>query len=258
MRFNEVVNFGQTLTCLPDQSEIRHIPQFYRASADYAYRLGGPIVRRFIDALPLSKDFKYLSIDSRVHMLMPGWMPCIGGWHCDDFYRPGQPGNVAAGGPVQPALERIKEDGKYSMHHAFVIGETAPTEFIVSPFDMAIPEIKEGDNLYAGFDKRIEQVLEDQPFAECKFCGESWDLFRECSVAGDGLHSIKEKIGLATTRIKSGQIVSFDCFAFHRGTVAKESGWRIFMRATESNHWEPQNEIRTQTQVYLESFHAGW
>lgn len=232
MRFNEVVNFGQTLTCLPDQSEIRHIPQFYRASADYAYRLGGPIVRRFIDALPLSKDFKYLSIDSRVHMLMPGWMPCIGGWHCDDFYRPGQPGNVAAGGPVQPALERIKEDGKYSMHHAFVIGETAPTEFIVSPFDMKVPETLEGENLYSKFDKTIEDDFK-------------WS--REVST-----------YGIETKLITPGQIVSFDCFAFHRGTVAKESGWRIFMRATESNHWAPQNEIRTQTQVYLESFHAGW
>jgi len=225
MRFNENVKFGAELpaSVIPDQKEIRHIPQFYRASADYAYRLGGPMVRKFIDSLPLDPRFKYLSIDSRVHMLMPGWMPCIGGWHCDDFYRPAATANVAAFSPVQPDLEGIVRDDKYSKHHALVIGDMAPTEFITSPFNMEIPTVKPGENLYKLFDDMIEQ-----------------------------------NTMLASSFIKPGQIVSFDCFDFHRGTVAQSSGWRLFMRATESNHWEPQNEIRTQTQVYLESFHAGW
>jgi hypothetical protein len=232
MRFNENVKFGQILTDMPAESEIRHIPQFYRASADYAYRLGGPVVRKFIDALPLDSRFKYLSIDSRVHMLMPGWMPCIGGWHCDDFYRPGQVGNVAAGGPVQPDLEGIIRDDKYSKHHAFVVGNVAPTEFITTPFNMEIPHINPGENLYKKFDDYINWAI-------------AWGSSRNYP-------------DIKTAFIKSGQIVSFDCFDFHCGTVATSSGWRLFMRATESNHWEPQNEIRTQTQVYLESFHAGW
>lgn len=241
MRFNENVRFGTTLpsNVIPDQSEIRHVPQFYRASADYAYRLGGPMVRKFIDLLPLDPRFKYLSIDSRVHMLMPGWMPCIGGWHCDDFYRPGQAVNVAAGGPVQPDLEGIVRDDKYSKHHCLVIGDTAPTEFITTPFNLEMPTLKPGENLYAKFDEEIEMELHS-----------FIDTGSEEGVVSDSK--------IKTAFIKPGQIVSFDCFDFHRGTVAKTSGWRLFMRATESNHWEPQNEIRTQTQVYLESFHAGW
>lgn len=233
MRFNENVKFGPILTDLPSQSEIRHIPQFYRASADYAYRLGGPIVRKFIDNLPLDSRFKYLSIDSRIHMLMPGWMPCIGGWHCDDFYRPQATPNVAAFSPVQPDLAGIVRDDKYSKHHAFVIGDIAPTEFVVKPFNMEIPQIKEGQNLY----KKFDDLINDRIAMETALRGSS---------------------SIETGFIKSGQIVSFDCFDFHRGTVSQGSGWRLFMRATESNHWEPQNEIRTQTQVYLESFHAGW
>lgn len=239
MRFNENVRFGHIIPAsdLPDQSEIRHIPQFYRASADYAYRLGGPMVRKFIDALPLDKRFKYLSIDSRIHMLMPGWMPCIGGWHCDDFYRPAAVPNVAAFSPVQPDLEGIVRDEKYSKHHALVIGNTAPTEFIVTPFNMDIPSVKPGENLYKLFDDLIEQEL---------------DSFIDSDQGCVSNSSIE------TACITPGQIVSFDCFDFHRGTVAQFSGWRMFIRATESNHWEPQNEIRTQTQVYLENFHAGW
>jgi hypothetical protein len=235
MRFNENVKFGTMLPsdCIPDQKEIRHIPQFYRASADYAYRLGGPVVRKFIDLLPLDTRFKYVSIDSRIHMLMPGWMPCIGGWHCDDFYRPQATPNVAAFSPVQPDLQGIVRDDKYSKHHALVIGDMAPTEFITTPFNMEIPIIKPHQNLYAVMDKWIEDRMPD--------------------ISDASYFPI-----LGSTFIKPGQIVSFDCFDFHRGTVAQSSGWRMFMRATESNHWEPQDEIRTQTQVYLESFHAGW
>lgn len=252
MRFNENVKFGSIFPAgdLPDQKELRHIPQFYRASADYAYRLGGPVVRKFIDALPLDKRFKYLSIDSRVHMLMPGWMPCIGGWHCDDFYRPTN---------EQPDLQGIVRDEKYSKHHALVIGNVAPTEFISTPFNLEIPKVENGKNLYAAFDKWIESELKSQPYAECKYCGnDAGFLFKPCAGAGDGLHAIHGTYTMKTAFIQSGQTVSFDCFDFHRGTVSKGSGWRLFMRATESNHWEPQNEIRTQTQVYLENFHAGW
>ena len=222
------------------------------------------MVRKFIDSLPLDSRFKYLSIDSRVHMLMPGWMPCIGGWHCDDFYRPGQVGNHATGGPVQPDLEGIIRDEKYSKHHALVIGDTAPTEFITTPFNLEIPTIKPGENLYKKFDQLIEQELESFIGTyRCRNCHEEETIFtRACNVNGDGLHRSEtvtvSNSSIKTTFITPGQIVSFDCFDFHRGTVATASGWRLFMRATESNHWEPQNEIRTQTQVYLESFHAGW
>ncbi len=220
--FNRYLDFGQVIPAeaLPDQSEIRHIPQFFRASAEYAYRLGGPAIRKIIDSVPFTAGYKHISVDVRVHMLMPGWMPCIGGWHCDDFYRPtnGQPDMVGL----------LAQRDKQSRHTTICVGPVAMTEFITTPFEMDVPTEEElaGENLYGRFTREINQRI----------------------AAGE----------LRTDRCVSGQLTHFDCFDFHRGMVSEGSGWRMFMRVTESNIWEPKNEIRTQTQVYLQSFEAGW
>lgn len=219
MLFNNHVKFGNVLALKPNQDEIRHIPQFFRASADYAYRLGGEHIRGIIDALPLSPGFKYISIDVRVHMLMPGWLPCIGGWHCDDFYRPTE---------KQPDLNSIVKDNKYCKHHTIVFGPVAMTEFAVTPITLYVPTDEElkGANLYGFFNKKLNDFI--------------------------------EKKAIETKRCTDGQMISFDSFDFHRGMESEGSGWRMFLRATESNHWEPKNEIRTQTQVYLKDFGQGW
>lgn len=41
------------------------------------------LARRFLECLP---EGRYI-VDSRTHMLMPGWLPCIGGWHLDEVKR---------------------------------------------------------------------------------------------------------------------------------------------------------------------------
>jgi hypothetical protein len=218
--FNRNVAFGPTLSGMPDQNELRHVPMFYRASASYAYRLGGPFVRKVIDSVPLDPRFRHVSIDSRVHMLMPGWLPCIGGWHCDDFWRPTG---------KQPDLADISIDNdNYCRHHTVCVGPVAMTEFCVTPIEMNVyDEVNlPGENIYARYNQEID---------------------------------VQANRGMVETRkAVSGQLVSFDSFAFHRGTVSEGHGWRLFMRVTESNHWEPKDEIRTQTQVYLQSFEAGW
>lgn len=223
MLFNANVKFqGYPVAELPTQDEIRHIPQFFRSDADYVYRLGGPFLRKFIGSLPLNKTnrFKYLSIDARVHMLKPSWYPCPTGWHCDDFYRPtGQ----------QPDLNNLVQDGHYSIHHAMFVGPCSRTQFILLPFEQRVPSAEQlgNRNLYDWFNEKIEQrkldlMLYDDTFAS------------------------------------SGELVTFNCFDFHRCTAAERDGWRLFVRATETNHYVPQNEIRTQTQVYLKDLGAGW
>lgn len=37
----------------------------------------------YVSALP---DGRYI-VDTKVHMLKPGWLPCIGGWHFDEIHR---------------------------------------------------------------------------------------------------------------------------------------------------------------------------
>jgi hypothetical protein len=74
--------------CLPPftQEEVKREPMLFNCSAEAARRLGGPITRAFLDRLPPDYGDPVV-IDTRVHMLMPGWYPCIPGWHHDDVPR---------------------------------------------------------------------------------------------------------------------------------------------------------------------------
>ncbi len=71
-------------------AEIKAEPMLYSADRAFALEHGGPITREFIELLDLGAGWEEpneLVIDSRVHMLMPGWYPCIPGWHVDDASR---------------------------------------------------------------------------------------------------------------------------------------------------------------------------
>lgn len=58
---------------------------FYRADMGFAWKHGGPITQDFLGLLPQDWYDSPVTIDSRVHMLMPGWYPCIPGMHHDDI-----------------------------------------------------------------------------------------------------------------------------------------------------------------------------
>lgn len=66
---------------------IKNEPMFFNCDLDFAYEHGGEITRDFILGLP--DDWYHCNpvIDSRVHMLMDGWYPCIPGYHHDDVPR---------------------------------------------------------------------------------------------------------------------------------------------------------------------------
>src|SRR5262245_43743261 len=68
-------------------SQVKAEPMFFAAGGDFARRHGGPITQAVLAALPADWRSCPLVIDSRVHMLMPGWYPCIPGWHLDDVPR---------------------------------------------------------------------------------------------------------------------------------------------------------------------------
>lgn len=195
--------------------EIRQLPQFFRATPEYVYRLGGPAYRRILDRAPLEGKHKYISIDSRVHMLNPGQLACIGGWHCDDFHRPGTEGqpdlfDVAA----TPWLQH--------RHHALILGmASASTVFAAQPFELPDSALR-APAVYKACHKKIEAI-------------------------GPVLHYLTP-----------GEFASFGALDFHKGQPAKGPGWRLFVRITETNTYEPKNELRTQTQVYIIDESAGW
>lgn len=55
----------------------------FQATADFAREYGGQFVRDVLEQVE-GLDPEYpLIVDSKIHMLKPGWLPCIPGWHVD-------------------------------------------------------------------------------------------------------------------------------------------------------------------------------
>ena len=209
---NGVSRIGELADILEKHEELKFIPQFFRADADFTYRYGGQVMRDFLSLIPGRSGWKYVSVDTRINMLMQSWYPCIPGWHCDDFYRP-------TGG--QPDLSRLKENA-WAEHYAAVVGDCSLTEFIKNPIDLPLLTSDNRVPVYGLYNKMIEEMKPE------------------------------------TFRVKSGEVFRFSPTDFHRGTPAVKNGWRMFARLTFSNHYEPKNEIRTQTQVYLTDLGVGW
>ena len=131
-----------------EKEEINKEPMFYRANADFAYEHGGVITRQFLDNLP--DDWKNIpvTIDSRVHMLMPGWFPCIPGMHHDDIPRTRE--------DRQPNYAQLDYSADHIM--GLVNGDVAPTKFAVGEIDLAIPPI--GSVVYREWHPKIMEAVD--------------------------------------------------------------------------------------------------
>jgi hypothetical protein len=140
------------------QEHIKNEPMLFSASYEDAMRLGGPITRTFmmdhLDYLErvcgVSEGENWI-IDSRVHMLMDGWWPCIPGFHNDDIPRGGEFGQPYWNGPE---IEYKAE------HLLMVLGPIGMTEFI-SPgetFEVSNPIGKE--EVYGDWNKEIRAQVE--------------------------------------------------------------------------------------------------
>lgn len=206
------------------EANIKAERQFYRASWRFAsecptFQSRG-ILGSFLNIIDprINQSFRHCSIDSRISMLMPGWYPCIPGWHCDDFYRPTW---------EQPDLENVLEKAP-AQHFMVAVGETSFTEYISDPLNA--PTFKIGE-LYNG--TKVEKLY---------------------SAYDQHINSLRPK----TFQVENGEVLEFGPTDFHRGMPAGKRGWRIFIRATFSNHREPKNEIRPNSQVYLPNSEFGW
>lgn len=100
--------------------QIKNEPMFFNASLQYAWDKGGPITRSFLTALGMPPGAEAV-LDSRTHMLMPGWLPAIPGWHHDDVPR--------TRGDGQPNYENPEYYSEHAM--ALVNADVAPTEFVI-------------------------------------------------------------------------------------------------------------------------------
>jgi hypothetical protein len=139
------------------EKEVKDEPMLFSADFDYAWKKGGEITREFLLKLPdyitKRKDFIF---DSRVHMLMPGWYPCIPGWHLDDVPRTrvdGQPDH---------------ENPEYQSEHAMaLVGDASVTSFFSGNLELEDVSVGEG-TIYKVWDEKIENILVDNPYYEVK------------------------------------------------------------------------------------------
>lgn len=129
------------------QEIIKNEIMFFNCDLDFAYSKGKSLTRNFIDSLP--EDWKNCNpvLDSRVHMLMPGWFPCIPGYHHDDV-----PRNTSTGQP-----NYVNPD--YHSQHlmGLVNGEIYPTLFAIGQH--FLPEI-DSDIIYKKWHPIVEAQLQ--------------------------------------------------------------------------------------------------
>jgi hypothetical protein len=136
-RVKEVKRVNQTFS----EYDVKNETMLFSADYDFARRNGDGLTNLFLDNIPEDWKQSDIIIDSRVHMLMKGWSPCIPGWHHDDVPRLREETHVRMKG--QPNYENPEY---YSEHLLFLINAgIAPTEFINEDVDVKVPE------KYSGF-----------------------------------------------------------------------------------------------------------
>jgi hypothetical protein len=151
IRLNSVVEFGPMLPPFTED-QVKSEPMLFSATPEFAAEHGGPITRAFLERLTTEyrrgKVDKPVYLDTRVHMLMPGWYPAIPGWHHDDVPRSRADG--------QPDYETPAYEARHTL--ALVNADVAPTEFALG--SAVYPIIKPGaGNVYKHWHEHTEKLL---------------------------------------------------------------------------------------------------
>lgn len=203
--------------------EIKNEPMLFNCNLSGANNHGGSITWEFIDLLPEEWKGSDLVIDSRVHMLMPGWYPCIPGWHHDDVPRTrsdGQPNY----GPGQARSEHIM---------ALVNGAVCPTMFALGQTAFIEPAL--GSVVYNEWHQQVE-----------------WRLSR-----GDlqAVHAPSNRLIRFNDRTwhRGTAAVANGWRFFIRASRYFDAAGRPIPRGNQRT-----NEIRRQVQVYMDNVNAGW
>lgn len=137
-------------------NEIEDEPMLFRADLDFALANGGPITQEFLKQVTKIWGNENLIIDSRSHMLMRGWYPCIPGWHHDDVARSGPSG--------QPDYDNMPYESK---HIASVIDASdkptgSLTQFWRGTIDLGWP-VPDDVNVYQYWDEILSSKKDIKP-----------------------------------------------------------------------------------------------
>jgi hypothetical protein len=149
MVINSQIELGKVLSSFPE-SDIKNEPMFFNCTWDFAYEHGGEPTREFLRELAKHQNKDNIIIDSRVHMLMPGWFPCIPGFHHDDVPRERQDGQPEYHNP------------SYRSKHALILynGDICPTEFAIGQAEF--PEVSLGEKYYKVWHPLVKEKIRNK------------------------------------------------------------------------------------------------
>lgn len=126
------------------QDVLKNELMFFNADAEFCLGLSIGPTYDFLMALEShGVNLNSVIIDSRIHMLMPGWYPCIPGFHHDDVPRERS--------DKQPEYH----NPSYRSKHALVLfnGDICPTEFAIGGCEFTDPN--NHDTIYKEWHKEV-------------------------------------------------------------------------------------------------------
>ena len=154
---------------------IKNEPMFFNCDLAYAFKHGGEITKNFIAGLPEDWISCNPVLDSRVHMLMKNWYPCIPGYHHDDV-----PRSTSTGQPNYLSPE-------YRSEHlcGLVNAHICPTKFVDDVVNLSEPD--ETILQYEKWHKEIEALAPNTYNAESgKYIQFDCDAFHTGTKAVEG------------------------------------------------------------------------
>jgi hypothetical protein len=147
-----------------------------------------------LDAIPLTRQRRYLAVDIKVHDVEPRRYTCIPGWHCDTV--------------INPYHQTLGE-----IHHIFVSGGAALTEFIGEPVSLEILEGLSGPSLLQALQKQLKDLQ------------------------------------FSVQKVPSCQIVTYGRWDFHRASLGLYPEKRLLIRVSETDVIRPSVQ-KLQCQNY--------
>jgi hypothetical protein len=207
-----------------DNDKIKNETMFFNCDLGFAFENGGPITRSFIMNLPDDWNNDQVVIDTRIHMLMPGWYPAIPGYHHDDVPRP----DIPAGQHFLTAGQPDYDNPRYLSEHiiGLVNADVCPTHFATGRATFS--EVPEGKTIYKHWHPEVLRHIEEGTLKQ-------WEA-------------------------PDRTLLQFDHATWHTGSKAVKNGWRWFGRVSRNTDRVKKitNEIRVNAQVYLEFPMEGW
>ena len=109
------------------------------------------MLRDILYAAPIQHDKKYITVDTKVHMLMPGWIPSIPGWHTDGVPR-GLLNDPAGYGKPNLAAQLTESSPRF---HTYIFGAESLPSFITEQVEL---DFDESANLYEQMNIQINKT----------------------------------------------------------------------------------------------------